>query len=90
MKAFRLAWEDALCGAKMDPRQAAWITDLLLTLIRSCLAGKRIPSMKWFTLQDEEAEAAALIHLGGLAVAKRQKVHRSTAYRRAHKHRDAS
>ncbi len=90
LPAFRRLVEDALCGAGMDPRQARWITDLLQSMIKQHLPGKRIPSTSWFILQDNRAAAAALIHLGGTVAAKRLGCSRSQAYRRAKRHRDAA
>ena len=90
MKAFRAEVIEALCRANIDPRNAEWMADLFLAKLRFSLAGKRIPTMKWFTLQDKEAEAAKLIHLGAATVAERLGCSRSQAYRRAKRHRDAA
>ena len=90
LEAHREAFEEALRLVLPDPRDAEWIATLDRDMIRLNLAGKRIPTTAWFIREAEKARAAELIHLGAAIASDRLGCHRSTVYRRAHRHRNAT
>lgn len=85
--AFRAALEESLRATLPNPNDAPWLTKYFLDKIREQLAGQRIPSLAEIDLAEAEADAAELLPLGATVAAKRQGVHRSTVYRRVHRHR---
>lgn len=88
--AFRTKAEESLCSVLPDPNAAPWLANYVLALIREHLAGQRIPSLAEIDLAENEARAAELLPLGASVAAQRQKVHRSTIYRRVHRYRARS
>ena len=90
LEAHREAFEEALRLVLPDPRDAEWIATLDRDMIRLNLAGKRIPTTAWFLRKAREAAADKVIHEGATIAAERLGCHRSTVYRRAHRHRNAT
>ena len=89
LEAFRAYLEEELRGVLPDPRQAEWLATYATEKLKF-LAGARIPSTAWFIRKAQEAAADKVIHEGATIAAERLRCHRSTVYRRAHRHRNAA
>ena len=89
LEAYRAYLEEELQGVLPDPRQAEWLATYATEKLKF-LAGARIPSTSWFLRKAREAAADKVIHEGATIAAERLGCHRSTVYRRAHRHRNAA
>lgn len=87
---FRFEIEDTLRRVLPDPRNAPWIADLVLNLIRQRLAGKRIPALVTFWTEEQDRRIHDLLGQGMTPrkIAERLGIHRCTVYRAEQRERD--
>ena len=83
LRTFRADLEDTLRRVLPDPRNAAWIADLVLAKVRQNLAGQRIPALVTLHTAEQDRRIHELMAQGVTphVIAERLGISRSTVYR---------